>query len=243
MTTSRHFLNRFSSLQLFCEIHDSEFMAQHIDRIADSLGTGGLLAYIQIWNHWDCWCHCHSQIPAEAPLALLEEETKHQTTSDDDTHQSLMTHIKALRWSIEIGSSITYGCSKPDSFDFLKSQTRIPFERSQATPNPIAVCCLTCIGRLQSPGDCCTGMFPHCYNGLITISRLTAQQASFPKNPRVKTVKHAHLPSDPLSCPWRLGLELIGYRGVEKVYGRFPLSRAANPLSFHSGSGARYFPW
>ena len=54
-------------------------------------------------------------------------------------------------------------------------------------------------------------------------------------------VKHAHLPSDPLSCPWRLGLELIGYRGVEKVYGRFPLSRAANPLSFHSGSGARTF--
>ena len=47
-------------------------------------------------------------------------------------------------------------------------------------------------------------------------------------------MKHAHLPSDPLSCPWRLGLELIGYREVEKVYERFPLSRAVNPLLFHS---------
>ena len=47
-------------------------------------------------------------------------------------------------------------------------------------------------------------------------------------------MKHAHLPSDPLSCPWRLGLELIGYREVEKVYERFPLSRAVNPLLFHN---------
>ena len=31
----------------------------------------------------------------------------------------------------------------------------------------------------------------------------------------------------------RLGLELIGYRVVEKVYERFPLLRAANPLLFH----------
>ena len=54
-------------------------------------------------------------------------------------------------------------------------------------------------------------------------------------------MKHAHLPSDPLSCPWRLGLELIGYREVEKVYERFPLFRAVNPLLFHSGSGARTF--
>ena len=47
----------FSS-KLFCEIDTSEFMDQHIDRIADSGGTGGLLAYIQIWNHWACWCQC-----------------------------------------------------------------------------------------------------------------------------------------------------------------------------------------
>ena len=43
-----------------CEIHNSAFIDQHINRIADSLGTGGLLMYIQVWNHWACWCHCHS---------------------------------------------------------------------------------------------------------------------------------------------------------------------------------------
>ncbi len=53
---------QFSS-KLYCEIHNSEFLDKHIDRIADSLGTGGLLAYLQIWNHWACWCQCHTQMP------------------------------------------------------------------------------------------------------------------------------------------------------------------------------------
>ena len=43
------------SYKLFCEIRNSEFLDQHIDRVADSLGTGGFLAYIGIWNHWACW--------------------------------------------------------------------------------------------------------------------------------------------------------------------------------------------
>ncbi len=60
-----------NSLPNSCEIHNSEFMDQHIDRIADSLGTGGLVAYIQIWNHWACWCQCHLHMPAELPLSLL----------------------------------------------------------------------------------------------------------------------------------------------------------------------------
>ena len=60
----------FSS-KLFCEIHDSQFADQHIDRIGESLGTGGLLMYLQGWNHWACWCHLHSTIPAEAPLSLI----------------------------------------------------------------------------------------------------------------------------------------------------------------------------
>ena len=60
---------RFSS-KLFCEIHNSAFIDQHINRIADSLGTGGLLMHVQVWNHWACWCQCHSYPPAEAPLFL-----------------------------------------------------------------------------------------------------------------------------------------------------------------------------
>ena len=60
----------FSS-KLFCEIHDSQFADQHIDRIGESLGTGGLLMYLQVWHHWACWCHLHSAIPAEAPLSLI----------------------------------------------------------------------------------------------------------------------------------------------------------------------------
>ena len=50
----------FSS-KLFCEIHNSAFLDQHIDRIADSLGTGGLLMYLQVWHHWACWCSCPFQ--------------------------------------------------------------------------------------------------------------------------------------------------------------------------------------
>ncbi len=42
---------RFSS-KLFCEIQNSASIEQHINRIADSLGTGGLLMYVQVWNHW-----------------------------------------------------------------------------------------------------------------------------------------------------------------------------------------------
>ena len=36
--------------KLFAEIHTSAFV-EHINRIADSLGTGGFLMYIQVWNH------------------------------------------------------------------------------------------------------------------------------------------------------------------------------------------------
>jgi len=44
------FYNIGFSSKLFCEIHDSQFADQHIDRIGDSLGTGGLLMYLQVWN-------------------------------------------------------------------------------------------------------------------------------------------------------------------------------------------------
>lgn len=49
----------FSS-KLYCEIHQSAFIDQHIDRIADSLGTGGLLSLetlgllVQLLPHTPC---------------------------------------------------------------------------------------------------------------------------------------------------------------------------------------------
>ena len=64
----------FSS-KLFCEIHDSAFLEQHVHRIADSLGTGGLTMYLQVWHHWAGWCHCHMSPPAEAPLSLVLDYT------------------------------------------------------------------------------------------------------------------------------------------------------------------------
>ena len=93
---------QFSS-KLFCEIHNSEFLDQHIDRVADSLGTGGLLAYIQIWNHWACWCQCHMQMPAEAPLSPLLDylhASDHLKRRKDakPSRTRMITHIKALRW-------------------------------------------------------------------------------------------------------------------------------------------------
>ena len=88
----------FSS-KLYCEIYTSAFIDQHINRIADSLGTGGLLMYVQVWYHWACWCQCHSSLPAEAPLSLVldylhasdpqaKEELKTVTHSDDNTYKS-----------------------------------------------------------------------------------------------------------------------------------------------------------
>ena len=139
---------QFSS-KLFCEIHNSEFLDQHIDRVADSLGTGGLLAYIQIWNHWACWCQCHMHMPAEAPLSLLLDylhASDHLTRTGerfqtiknayDDTH----THIKVLRWmALKLDLPLSVALQSQTVSDFLKSQTRFPFERSEASPIPVAV--------------------------------------------------------------------------------------------------------
>ena len=117
---------QFSS-KLYCEIHDSEFVAQHIDRIADSLGTGGLLAYIQIWNHLACWCHCHSQIPAAAPPLLLDylhaSDHLKRKRNTQPSRTWMMTHTLDR---IEIGSSSTYSCPKPDSFRLLKNPNSNP---------------------------------------------------------------------------------------------------------------------
>ena len=52
----------------------------------------------------------------------------------------MMTHIKALRWiAIKLDLPVLTALQSQTVSDFLKSQTRIPFERSEATPIPLAV--------------------------------------------------------------------------------------------------------
>ena len=129
----------FSS-KLFCEIHNSAFIEQHINRIADSLGTGSLLMYVQVWSHWACWCQCHSHPPAEAPLSLvldyLHASDHHRRKKDSKPSWTrMMTHIKALRWiALKLDLPVLVALQSQTVSDFLKSQTRIPFERSEATP-------------------------------------------------------------------------------------------------------------
>ena len=134
----------FSS-KLFCEIHDSEFADKHIDRIGESLGTGGLLMYLQVWHHWACWCHFHSAIPAEAPLSLILDylhasDLFKKKKNLEPSRTRMSTHIKALRWiSLKLDLPILTYLQSQTVSDFLKSKTRIPFERSEATPIPLAV--------------------------------------------------------------------------------------------------------
>ena len=130
----------FSS-KLYCEIHNSECIDQHIDRIADSLGTGGL----QVWNHWACWCQCHSYPAAEAPLSMVLDylhASNHLKRKKDSkpSRNRMMTHIKALRWvALKLDLPVFVALQSQTVSDFLKSQTRIPVERSEATPIPLAV--------------------------------------------------------------------------------------------------------
>lgn len=138
----------FSS-KLFCEIHDSQFADQHIDRMGESLGTGGLLMYLQVWRHWACWCHLHSTIPAEAPLSFILDylhasDLFKKKKNLEPSRTRMSTHIKALRWiSLKLDLPMLTYLQSQTVADFLKSKTRIPFERSEATPIPLAVLALT----------------------------------------------------------------------------------------------------
>ena len=52
----------------------------------------------------------------------------------------MMTHIKALRWiALKLDLPVMSALQSQTVGDFLTSQTRIPFERSEATPIPLAV--------------------------------------------------------------------------------------------------------
>ncbi len=52
----------------------------------------------------------------------------------------MMTHIKTLRWvALKLDLPVFVALQSQTVSDFLKSQTRIPFERSEATPIPLAV--------------------------------------------------------------------------------------------------------
>ena len=52
----------------------------------------------------------------------------------------MVTHIKALRWlALKLNPPLSSALQSQTVSDFLQSQTRIPFERSEASPRPLAV--------------------------------------------------------------------------------------------------------
>ena len=145
--TQGHFLWNSILLKHFCEIHNSEFLDQHIGRIADSLGTGGLLAYLQIWNHYIVLLvpMSHANAGRSSTISLLLDylhASDHLKRRKDSrpSRTRMMTHIKALRWmALKLDLPLHIPRQSQTVSDFLKSQTRIPFERSEASPIPLAV--------------------------------------------------------------------------------------------------------
>ena len=105
--------------------------------------------YVQVWNHWACWCQCHSYPPAEAPLSLVLDYLHASDFRSSQTKEGFQTFKKnqnddpyqsTTLGGSKIGPSCTHSLTESQTVaDFLKSQTRIPFERSQATPIPLAV--------------------------------------------------------------------------------------------------------
>ena len=101
--------------------------------------------YLQVWHHWACWCHLHSAIPAEAPLSLILDylhasDLFKKKKNLEPSRTRMSTHIKALRYiSLKLDLPILAYLQSQTVSDFLKSKTRIPLERSEATPIPLAV--------------------------------------------------------------------------------------------------------
>ena len=84
-------------------------------------------------------------MPAEAPLSLLLDylhASDHLTRWKDSkpSRIRMMTHIKVLRWmAFKLELPLHTPLRSQTVSDFFKCQTRIPFERSEATPIPLAV--------------------------------------------------------------------------------------------------------
>ena len=84
-----------SPAKIFCEIHDSQFADQHIDRIGDSPGTGGLLMYLACWhcpfplNHpWWSTTFPHFRLPPRFRPFQEEEKFGIFKNKNGYTHQS-----------------------------------------------------------------------------------------------------------------------------------------------------------
>ena len=132
--------------------------------------------YVQVWNHWACWCQCHSHPPAEALSLVLDylhasDHLKRKNSKPSRTR--MMTHTKALRWiALKLDLPVLSALQSQTVGDFLKSQTRIPFERSEAAPIPLAVLAAweqrNYLRSIISTGDHHTGVFSHRYYSFIT---------------------------------------------------------------------------
>ena len=107
----------------------------------------------------------------------------------------MTTHIKALRWiALKLDLPILQHLQCQTVSDFLKSKTRIPFERSEASPIPLAG--LSCMGesdsffRFPSRGNPHTGMLPHCHHGLTSIPGSLAYQTAITQPSGLYSQRH-----------------------------------------------------
>ncbi len=90
-----------------------------------------------------------------------------------------MTHIKALPWmALKLDLPVFESLQSQTVSDFLKSQTRIPFERAEANP-----ACSSCgmgtknlIRWITSTGNYHTWFLPNRHHGISQIPRLTTNK-------------------------------------------------------------------
>ena len=123
--------------KLFSEIYISAFVEQHIDRIAD---TWALEAYSCTFKY-GITGFAGVNVPLSLVLDYLHASDHLKRKKDSKPSRTrMMTHIKALRWiALKLDLPVLAALQSQTVADFLKSQTRIPFERSEASPIPLAV--------------------------------------------------------------------------------------------------------
>ena len=107
-------------------------------------------------------------------IGLASDHLKRKKDSKP-SRTRMMTHIKALRWvALKLDLPVLTALQSQTVSDFLKSQTRIPFERSEATPIPLAVLAAW-EQRIISDGSSLpenhhTWLLSYCNNGFSTLS-------------------------------------------------------------------------
>ena len=100
-----------------------------------------------------------------------------------------------LRWiAIKLDLPVRIALQSLTVSDFLKSQTRIPFEPSEATPIPLAVLPAweerIISDQSSLPQFFHPGMLPHCNNGITAFPRFNSDKTRITQHPKSYTSWH-----------------------------------------------------